>query len=293
MEVVNKIVFPIVLLTALGFSGIPASASVQNTLVYQGTVYSTADSLPVPTGHYPMYFEFFDNVVGGTSLWGPEEHPAVTVLHGVFREELGISVPMADSLFDGRSLWVETTFNGDPLAVRQHICPVAYALTAKNAFHATYADSADYADEVLPDILSGLDGVRNDEAEIDLVAGSNIGITPDDANNEITIYWKGPDWEHEEPVTAGNCETWDHDLGGDRAKYMVIMDGRESGQPYHQVNYGTNPVRFVSPARWIGAEWSQLTTSTIRVCRGNFDNDASVSEQWDRIRVRIWKNQNE
>src|SRR5690606_10184259 len=38
-----------------------------------------------------------------------------------------------------------------------------------------------------PTILSSLDGVSNDEANIDLVAGSNINITPDDGANTITI----------------------------------------------------------------------------------------------------------
>ncbi len=37
------------------------------------------------------------------------------------------------------------------------------------------------------DIVSSIDGVSNDAANIDLVAGSNITITPDDANNQITF----------------------------------------------------------------------------------------------------------
>lgn len=43
--------------------------------------------------------------------------------------------------------------------------------------------------------------------------------------------------------------------------------------------------------QWIGAEWSNVTASTITVTRGNADDGASVGNQWDFVRVRIWKNQ--
>lgn len=43
------------------------------------------------------------------------------------------------------------------------------------------------ADMVVPNVVSGVDGVMNDGGSIDLVAGANVTITPDDANNTITI----------------------------------------------------------------------------------------------------------
>jgi len=43
------------------------------------------------------------------------------------------------------------------------------------------------ADMVAPNIVSSVDGVVNDGGNIDLVAGSNVTITPDDVNNTITI----------------------------------------------------------------------------------------------------------
>ena len=39
----------------------------------------------------------------------------------------------------------------------------------------------------MPDIVSSVDGVTNDGGDVDLIAGSNITITPDDGNNRITI----------------------------------------------------------------------------------------------------------
>jgi hypothetical protein len=43
------------------------------------------------------------------------------------------------------------------------------------------------ADMVIPNIASSVDGVVNDGGNIDLIAGTNVTITPDDANNTITI----------------------------------------------------------------------------------------------------------
>ena len=47
------------------------------------------------------------------------------------------------------------------------------------------------ADKVSPDIVSSLDGVANDGGNIDLVAGANVTITPDDGANAITISASG------------------------------------------------------------------------------------------------------
>ncbi len=43
------------------------------------------------------------------------------------------------------------------------------------------------ADMVVPNIVSSVDGVINDGGNIDLIAGANITIVPDDINNTITI----------------------------------------------------------------------------------------------------------
>ncbi len=43
------------------------------------------------------------------------------------------------------------------------------------------------ADLITPDIVSSVDGVVNDGGDIDLIAGTNITITPDDVGNTITI----------------------------------------------------------------------------------------------------------
>jgi len=50
---------------------------------------------------------------------------------------------------------------------------------------------------ITPDMVSSLDGVSNDGGGIDLVEGSNVTITPNDAGNTITIAASDPadgDW---------------------------------------------------------------------------------------------------
>ncbi len=52
---------------------------------------------------------------------------------------------------------------------------------------AKIADNAVTAAKIQPDVVSSLDGVSSDGGNIDLVAGPNITITPNDANDTITI----------------------------------------------------------------------------------------------------------
>ncbi|MBM3287729.1 MAG: hypothetical protein FJY88_10335 [Candidatus Eisenbacteria bacterium] len=74
-------------------------------------------------------------------------------------------------------------------------------------------------DMVQPSIVSSLDGVTNDGGDIDLIAGSNVTITPNDANNTITIASTGGGiggsgtWNYlpkfTGPTTLGNSLVWD------------------------------------------------------------------------------------
>jgi hypothetical protein len=56
----------------------------------------------------------------------------------------------------------------------------------------TIAANAVTAPKIAPDVVSSIDGVSNDAGDVDLVAGANVTITPDDAANTITIdSWGG------------------------------------------------------------------------------------------------------
>jgi len=53
------------------------------------------------------------------------------------------------------------------------------------------ADNAVTAAKISPNVVSSIDGVSNDGADVDLVAGANITITPNDVTNTITIAASG------------------------------------------------------------------------------------------------------
>ena len=97
---------------------------------------------------------------------------------------------------------IVTNNTGPTTTVTADIGPGANQVAAGNHHHdATYVNEGQAnsitsgmivdgdvsADDIGPNIVSSIDGVTNDGGNIDLVAGSNITITPDDQNNMITI----------------------------------------------------------------------------------------------------------
>jgi hypothetical protein len=75
---------------------------------------------------------------------------------------------------------------------------------------------------IVPEIVSSVDGVSNDAGDIDLIAGSNITITPDDVNNNITIAAVGGG--DITGVTAGNGLT-----GGGSSGSVTLHTGSGDG----------------------------------------------------------------
>jgi len=71
------------------------------------------------------------------------------------------------------------------------------------------------ADDLGVNVLSSLDGVTNDGGNIDLVAGSNVTITPNDGNNTIKIDATG---------NGGNTLDDAYDQGGAGAGRTIIAD---------------------------------------------------------------------
>lgn len=66
------------------------------------------------------------------------------------------------------------------------------------------ADNAVTIAKVSPNIVSSVDDVSNDGGNIDLVAGANITIIPDDANNTITIASTGGGGGDNDWIISGN-----------------------------------------------------------------------------------------
>ncbi len=146
-----------------------ATAAIPGVMSYQGLLRDGVGNV-VPNGNYNLTFRLYNVAAGGAALWTEPQN--VAVADGVFNVFLGSVVgfgalPFADQY------WLGVQVGGNPeLAPRVRLASSPYAFTARH---------------IEPNVVSSVDGVVNDEGNIDLVAGANVTITPDDAANTITI----------------------------------------------------------------------------------------------------------
>jgi hypothetical protein len=192
-----------------------ALAQIPHLINYQGQL---TDGSGVPANEtVTMVFGIFGSASEGTALYS--ETQSVTVTSGVFNVLIGSVTPIPPDLFDsGNGRFLEVTVNGTVLTPRRPFGSVPYAFTSRGSngaitavkpgsglvgggtsgeltlsladsgiTAAKLADNAVTAAKIAPNIVSSLDGVSHDAGNIDLVAGANVTITPDDAANTITI----------------------------------------------------------------------------------------------------------
>lgn len=170
-----------------------AHAQVPRLINYQGQL--KQNNLPV-SETFQMKFSIYNVAEGGTVLW--DEDQTVSVSEGVFNVLLGSSTPFPDTLFTGsgkRYLGVAVGSDSE-MRPRFKFASVAFALNAAavetNSISTQMLENdAVTSDKIAPNIVSSIDGVSNDGGNIDLEAGTNVTITPDDANNRITISASG------------------------------------------------------------------------------------------------------
>lgn len=121
------------LLTAgiLFFPVLAQSAAVPQQLTYQGRLSNAAGG--ALDRIVAIKFSLFDSPAGGTELWSDEL--SVGVVGGLYSVALGAnaSAPLPPKVFDGRVLYLELSVEGSPLAPRQMIGSVPYALRAGSA----------------------------------------------------------------------------------------------------------------------------------------------------------------
>jgi hypothetical protein len=146
-----------------------ASAAVPGIMSYQGLL-RDGGGLVVPDGNYTLTFRLYSVASGGVALW--TEAQTLAVADGVFNALLGSVTPFGALTFADQ-YYLGVQVGGNPeLSPRVRLASSPYAFTARH---------------VEPNVVSSVDGVVNDEGNIDLVAGANVTITPDDAANTITI----------------------------------------------------------------------------------------------------------
>ncbi len=98
-------------------------------------------------------------------------------------------------------------------------------------------------------------------------------------------------------AAPNNTYTFFHNLGGNPDDYIVFLDGKSSDGRIHHCNYGTNMQYNKGDSQmgkdvWIvGCEWFGLTSTEIKVYRGEDDAGVETYRAWDKLRIRIIKNQ--
>lgn len=184
----------LIALIAAGLCAPPGSAvaAIPQEMHYQGRL---TDDLGDPLqGSHTLTFRIFDVEFEGTELWSETETASLDA-NGVFAAVLGDGTPL-DLPFDV-AYWLEVEVDGETISDRRDILTSAYAFRAEDADHLGGLAASNYVVEgeinavtepmVAPDIVSSINDVSNDCGNINLVAGPNITIAPNDLNNEITI----------------------------------------------------------------------------------------------------------
>ncbi len=106
-------------------------AQAPTTMVYQGRLTSTA-GVPL-TGNQSVTFRLYASASSGTAAW-TETHNLLLDENGVFTIELGLSVPLDESVFDGTKRYLGMTLaGGAEMLPRQLISSAAYSVSAKTA----------------------------------------------------------------------------------------------------------------------------------------------------------------
>jgi len=81
-------------------------------------------------------------------------------------------------------------------------------------------------------------------------------------------------------INPGDSLTYNHYLGGDPGQYMIYLYGYNS-KGLHHANYGTNAIQFLPIEKWVGAEWQELTPTSIKLIRAADDDTLTPKKHWD------------
>jgi hypothetical protein len=187
-----KILLSLIVLGGISLSEIP------QLINYQGYL-TNIDGEPI-TGTRSVEFLIYLQASGGDPVW--QETQAISLENGTFSTTLGAMTPISSSLFNNETAYLAIKVGSDSEMVpRKQLTSVAYAFNAINADNLNGNSSDDFVKtgqvdavtkEMVEDsFISSVNNVENDAGNIDLVAGDNIAITPNDVQNKITISASG------------------------------------------------------------------------------------------------------
>jgi len=119
-----------VLLLGAASSMADESRDVPATVWYQGFLADVTTGEPIE-GTVDIIARLYTTPVGGTALWGPENHIGVPVAEGWFNIELGSVTPLPN--FYGSSYYLDLRVEGEVLSSRMKLASVPAALHAASA----------------------------------------------------------------------------------------------------------------------------------------------------------------
>jgi len=155
-------------------------AQVPQLINYQGVLTNSAGS-PI-NGTQSIKFSIYSSAAGGSVLW--TETQSVSVQNGLFNVLLGSITSIPYSVFDASERYLALKVGSDAeMTPRKRLVSTGYSFKANDADHLN--------GRTIPSVVSSVAGVTNDGGNVDIVAGSNVTVTPDDANNKITISASG------------------------------------------------------------------------------------------------------
>jgi hypothetical protein len=106
-----------------------SGTSTSTVVAYQGFL-TDSNGNPV-TGTLPARLSIWTDVSLGTKLW-QEEHN-LDVYQGYFTAELGRTIELPRSVFEGSARWIQLEINGEALQPRKELLNVPFSLYAANA----------------------------------------------------------------------------------------------------------------------------------------------------------------
>jgi len=209
----------VILLLLLHFT---LSAQVPQLINYQGKLSDKSEN-PI-TGSRAITFRIYNSITGGSAIWS--ENHTVTLSEGYFSVILGSINPIPFAVFDGNDKYLSLQIGSDTeMSPRTRLVSVGYAFRTQNADKVDGKDASAF--------IQSLEGVTpGSSGNIDLVAGSNITITPNAVNNRITI-----------AATGGGQVQVPLNLSGTHTEPIIKGTNTGDGQAVHGVhsrsgNYG-------------------------------------------------------
>ena len=143
---------------------------------YQG--YLTDDAGEPVDGVRSIEFSIHSTASGASQVWS--ETQDVTVTDGVFTVLLGSVTPLPYAVFDSGERYLAVRVDeGEELSPRQRLVSVGYCF---NAYQADLLDG-----RAASEFARSVDGVTPLNGNVDLVAGSNVTITPNAQSHSVTI----------------------------------------------------------------------------------------------------------